>query len=304
MSTRVRPRLRADEYRWSLACRCPRMAVLQRRGTPQAETTRRQRRIRKRGLLFEELVAEEFAAEFGADNIVRQKDVLWPGGVLHPDVYIVSEGCAIEIKSSTHPSSLRADAELQNAGHQHYDPDCQSGGLVFVNPVDLDQDFRPVDARTYVEQIEAIEEQLAWAEETGGLPECSAESPTACRLGKFCPYTELAWEGWSPPPPGVIEDPYVAKLAAELYRLRQAKKAGDAEANRGKAHIAALQESLLALGLEAGADYRAGPLNLHPIYSRPSHVEYDKGGHTWIRVDRVSDDPLPLPEEDYGDVPF
>src|SRR6266516_8054678 len=109
-------RLKSDEYRWSLASRCPRQAVLHRRRAPARPRDTREERILARGRLFEQLVAQQFTEKYGADNIQRQREFVWPGGIGHTDIYVINERAAIEVKSSSHPESLLNQAILQNAG--------------------------------------------------------------------------------------------------------------------------------------------------------------------------------------------
>lgn len=303
MATATTLRLSAKEYRWSLACRCPRMATLARRQVPATEATQRQRMLRRRGHLFEDLVYQQFADQYGDENILRQREVIWPGGVCHPDLYVIPERSSIEVKSSTHPASLLPDARLQNAGQQLFDPDSDSGALVFIDPVDLDPRVEPVNADEHRAEIDHILEQLAWAESTGGLPDCTAKSPAHCRHGKFCGYTDLAWEGWTPPRP--TEFPYedAARLVADLYRLRQDRRQHDAAARASKTAEKELVAQLAELGLAEGVEYEVGPLRLKYVTVAGGPVAYDRKPYDKWSVERTGDGDLPA--EDFGDeAPF
>lgn len=305
MSTTTPLRLSTTEYRWSLACRCPRMAVLKRRGLPESEITARQQRIRRRGQLFEDLVADQFIARYGTEGVQRQREVTWPGGTLHPDLYIVEERAAIEVKSSTHPASLLPDARLQNAGQQLFDPDCDAGGIATVDPVDLTETYEAVNPGDYQEQIDHILEQLAWAEQTGGLPDCTAKSPSHCRHGKFCGFTDHAWQGWTPPQPEELEaNQEIRDALTDLYQLRAERAAHDSRSRALKKDEKALTDLLLELDLQPGTVYSCGPLRLKRIVIEPSVVkEHTRAGYDRFTLDRTGDEPLPA--KDYGDeAPF
>lgn len=302
MATTTPVRLSAREYRWSLACRCPRAATLARRQVPATEATERQRMLRRRGLLFEDLVYEQFADRYGDANVQRQREVMWPGGVCHPDLYVIPERASIEVKSSTHPASLLPDARLQNAGQQLFDDDSDGGGIAFIDPVDLDPRFEAVNAEDHREQIDHILGQLAWAEATGGLPDCTAKSPAHCRHGKLCGYTDIAWEGWTPPRPTEFPHEDAAELVADLYRLRMRRKEHDAASRASKNAEKELVAQLTELGLAEGVEYEVGPLRLKFVTVDGGHVSFDRKPYDKWTVERTGDGDLPA--EDFGEAPF
>jgi hypothetical protein len=297
--------LNASEYRWSMACRCPRAAVLQRRGAPASERTERQQRMLRRGQLFEDIVADQYIARYGDMNVQRQREVRWPGGTLHPDLYLIEERASIEVKSSSHPAGLLADAALQNAGQQLFDEDCDRGAIVFVDPVDLEMRQETVDVDSYREQIDHLVEQLAWAETTGGLPDCTARSPQECRMGKFCPYTDQAWEGWTPPRPGELEAEEARELACKLYRVKQQSSSVAATAKVLEDQRKALQAQLAAFDLGEGTEYTVGPLNVKRSVVKECEIAYTRRAYDTWSVERRRDGDLPYVEVvDYGEVPF
>ncbi len=280
------------------------MATLQRRGKRQTEVTERQRRLRKRGQLFEQIVVEQLARTHGDLNLETQRPVHWPGGICHPDVFVIPDRQAIEIKSSTHPSGLMRDAQLQNAGQQYFDVDCDGGGLIFVDPVDLEMRYESVSYPDFAEEIEELVGTLAWAEHTGGLPDCSARSPHECRFAKFCQFTDLAWEGWTAPPPGELDDQELRDLLVAYYRLTQRRDELKPIEKAVKAELDDVKERLAAWDLAPGCEYQVGPLRVKRAHIAPADVSYTRQPYDRWYVDMRGHDPLPEPEVDYGEVPF
>lgn len=320
-------RLATDEYRWSLASKCPRWAVLHRRKAPASLPSERQLRIMRRGKLFEDLVAEQFTNAYGAENVQRQREVVWPGGILHADLFVVAEAATIEVKSSTSPESLRVGALLQNGGEQLFDPESERGALVWIDPVDLDQILEPVVVTADLRgRVAHVVEQLAWAEkDPRNLPDCTACSPTECRM-KGCTYTDVAWEGWTRPP-FLPLDGRKADLVRELYETTRQRSGHAAEARALKVRLDEITTALVDLGLDAGQEYAAGPLRLKAVQIRGretfsitrarEHGAWDAGdderlgaflnrGEPHLRwyINRVGEEPL-LTADDFGDdVPF
>jgi hypothetical protein len=316
--------LKTDEYRWSAAAKCPRWCVLGRRGADAAHPTARRSRIMRRGKLFEDLVAEQFEAAY-PDGVIRQKEVVWPGGILHTDLYVISEQTAIEVKCSTSPSSLRDSALLQNAGEQMFDGDVTRGGLVWLDPVALEQTLEPVVLTDELKgRVNQVLEQLTWAEDTGGLPDCVCKSPGGCReMG--CPFTDVAWEGWEPPEFFPL-DGRKAELVHELYYAARDKRENAAVAKSADARCKEIQAELLELGVEPGKRYQVGPLMVTPspvkgrktfsvtsaekngVWTAEDEERFgafikNGDGHVRWAVERLGEEPI-LTAEDFGDVPF
>lgn len=304
MSTRTLPRLKAKS-RWSAASKCPRWAALGGLGYEPAEPNERTQRIFHRGKLFGWLVAEQFEAE-NPGEIIREKEVSWPGGTLHTDVFVKAERLPVEVKSSTSPRSLLKDALFQLAGEIHFDADAgDAGALVLVNPIDLDEQIVPLvlddDWRERVEQRAA---QVVRALATRGedMPECVCATPGQCHF-KGCPFTAAAWEGWQPPAPFELPEAVGPKLT-EFYRLQSRERAIGAELNAVKTERKTVQEEIAALDLVPGADYSCGPFELSRIHVAGAHVEYERKDYDRFQLKRIGDAPLPVEEDEFGDVPF
>lgn len=251
--------------RWSLAARCPRAAAHGLLGHEPAEPTDYQQRVWKRGKMLGEYMAERFEDRYGRDNVIREKSVAWPRGLplgeLHTDVVVVSERLAVEVKSSHSPDSLISSALKQLAGEIHYDDDVDHGALALIDPIDLGEQILPfVLSPEAAAEVEEIAEMVASAGRTGILPDCVCATPGACR-GSWCPYTDVAWEGWEPPAAETL-DGAAAELATgawQALRLKRAYKQASEAADKTFKEITA---QLLDLGVTPGREYLSGPLRL------------------------------------------
>jgi hypothetical protein len=256
-------RLRKDEYRWSSACKCPRKAVYEKRGAPARERSERENRILHRGKLFGRFVAEQFALKFGDDAVEFEREVSWPGGTLHTDVFVIPEKASFEVKSTTSPASALEDAIIQNAGEQHFDPECEMGGVILVDPVDLDEVVRPVVLNPdLIAHVEGIAEQVVSAEANGTLPDRVCSKP-ADAMGKLCPFAEKCFSdepAWAPTPAIEIEGD-VARLATELYLVQRRRKSTEGQAGTLKDEERLLQDELREL-LEPNIEHVAPGLKV------------------------------------------
>jgi hypothetical protein len=169
---------------------------------------------------------------------------------------------------------------------------------------------------------DAVEERVtavAAAAHGGALPECVAETPAACRFGKFCPFTDQAWQGWEPPATVFLGDGEIAGLAAGLYVAERAWKSAQGEEQALKEERDEARAQLRDV-LEPGVLYEAGGVQVRRTLIR-ARVTYDiptalsagivteellipfrrvgAESERW-RVERVGE----LAAVDYGECPF
>lgn len=262
MAVRPETRLRG-RTRWSYAAKCPRMCSYALLGTEPEEPSERTKRLWRRGRQIGAAVADDFAAKYGEDNIVREKAVEWPDhdlplGELHTDVYVAAEKMAVEVKSSTSPASVLDDAITQLGGEIRYDDDAAVGCLAIADPTGWEEtSMIPVLLTDELqERVESIAAQVVDAARTGVLPDRVCQKPSDAR-GKMCPFADTCFDGWVRPDPKALE-PDVAVLARELKAAQEAEKAAKApvaalEARR-KELSAQLAEWELASGIEYAGD--------------------------------------------------
>jgi hypothetical protein len=235
-------------------------------GYTPMEPTDYMRRVWRRGKQLGDMMAEDFEAQYGRENVIREKAVPWPAGPmpigeLHTDVFVIPDGLAIEVKSSNSPNSLIEDALRQLAGEMHFDDDAQAGALALVNPIDLGKEVLPfVLTDDGVAEVEELAATVVSAGQTGVLPPCVCATPGACR-GKWCPFTEAAWEGWEAPIAEVL-DGAAAELATEAWQALRLKRAHAAASGKADETFKEIVGQLLELGLEPGREYLSGPLRV------------------------------------------
>lgn len=243
--------------RWSAAAKCPRMCAYGLLGADPSEPDERTKRLWRRGRQLGADVANDFAAKYGEDNIVREKAVAWPDtgmplGELHTDVFIKSEKMAVEVKSSTSPASILDDAITQLGGEIRFDPDADVGCLAIVDPTGWrDVELLPVfltDELT--ERVEGIAAQVVTAANGGDMPARVCQKPSDGK-GKFCPFIDVCFKDWSPPDPLDL-DGDIAQLAVDLKAAQEdervAKQAVTLAETRRKEVAAQLSEWELTPG--------------------------------------------------------
>jgi CRISPR/Cas system-associated exonuclease Cas4 (RecB family) len=321
MSPRVLTGLRLSEL-----ARCPRMCALRGLGAEPAEPSTRARRWMARGNVFGIYAALQYEHRYGRDSVQRERDVPWPLGTGHADIYVKPERLIVEVVSSTSPHGLLAGKFRQARQYLHYDPEAERAAVYVIDPSDLDaEELLPVVLRPEdVAEIEYDVAQVRHALDGGSLPDCSAATPDECRFHYFCPFTERAWADWEPPAPvDLAADPEVFALARELFTLkerRRLRKGDDAADETRQKEI----EAALCASVEPGLEYTIGPLKVRRtavkgretfnwsaakasgLVSEELLAPFVKvgNGYDTFRVDRVGDGPLVL-AEDFGEVaPF
>lgn len=316
--------------RWSMAARCPRMAVYGLLGAdpePPDDPERQAGRF-QRGKDAQRFHGRRLVARYGEDAVVPEKASVWPGppalpvGELHTDFFVAPEKLAIEVKSSE-SESLFSEYLTQLAGQVYWDDEAESGQLVF-----LDRDYQPtatyplVITDRWVEVLEETAAAVVEAGRTGELPPRTCEKASDAR-GKFCPFAGRCFEGWSPP---LTTRADAAEAVAEAYLadrdLSEAKRSLKPLEERWEAARARLDELDLLEGRTV-----AGPVEVARTIVRPSErfslkkareagfgAVFDDeplasfvkpaAGHSRYRLRRISDDPLPTPGSTDEEAPF
>jgi hypothetical protein len=250
-----------------MACKCPRMASYALRGTEPHEPSDRTRRLFARGRQLGEWMGQRFQHKYGADNVILEKPVLWPAngdlplGELHTDIYVKPERMAVEVKSSAQPESLIDSALMQLAGEVHFDPDADKGLLAIVDPNDLDELLMPFTLTDkWRDKVEDVAAQVAAAGTTGELPDRVCAKPSDGH-SRFCPFIDVCFEGWQPPPPATLE---TNDLRLLVYAVAGRKQTRDALQDRADEADAAYRRDLerLAEHVEPGVDYQVGSISV------------------------------------------
>jgi hypothetical protein len=247
--------------RWSSAAKCSRQGAYGLLGVEPGETDDRTRRLWVRGKQLGAYVADSFAAKYGEQNIVREKAVPWPAGILHQDVFVIPERAAVEVKSTNSPASILDAALMQLAGEVHFDPDADHGLLVLVNPSDLEMEFVPfVLNDEWVERVEKTADEVMRAGASRGqtLPERVCGKPSDGR-GRFCPFIEHCFEGWVPPEVEPVTDPAIIELVGEWIAAKQEYRRHKGDEETAHETYKEVEAKLNEYGFQAGRDYQAGP---------------------------------------------
>jgi len=268
VSTVARPRLEARS-RWSSAAKCARQGAYGLLGVEPIEPDDRTKRLWIRGKQLGAYVADSFAEKYGEHNIIREKAVPWPGGILHTDVYVIPERVAVEVKSTSTPASILDAALTQLAGEVHFDPDTDAGLLALVNPSDLSMEFVPFRLTDeWIERVERIADEVMRAGASRGqmLPDRVCAKPSD-GIGRFCPFISHCFEGWAPAPLDEISSIEVVELARQWVEAKQEyrRHKEDEEAAHGRYKEI---EAALSAHLEPGRTYQVGPYQARRIVSK------------------------------------
>lgn len=246
--------------RWSMAAKCPRMCAYALLGADPEEPNDRTKRLWRRGRQLGADVADDFAAKYGEDNVVREKAIPWPDsglplGELHTDVFVKPEKMAVEVKSAMSPASILDDAITQLGGEIRYDDDAQVGCLAIADPTGWrDIELIPVLLTDELqERVESIAGQVVTAANGGDMPARVCQKPSDGR-GKFCPFVDVCFADWQAPDPLDL-DGDVARLALELKEAQDVERARKAEVKDAEERRKELAEQLAGWELVPGMDY-------------------------------------------------
>lgn len=253
--------------RWSAAAKCPRQAAYGLLGAEPAEPDERTKRLWRRGRQLGADVANDFAAKYGEDDIVREKAVEWPDnglpiGELHTDVFVKSQKMSVEVKSSTSPASILDDAITQLGGEIRYDADAEVGCLAIVDPTGWRElELLPViltDELT--ERVEDIAAQVVTAANGGPLPERVCCKPSDGK-GKFCPFIDICFTDWQAPDPlDLSED--IAQLAVDLKQAQDEERVAKQAVTLAETRRKEISAQLSGWELVPGMDYLGNGIKL------------------------------------------
>lgn len=259
MSAATDTRLRG-RTRWSMAARCPRMAAYGLLGAEPEEPSERTKRLWRRGRQIGAAVADDFAAKYGEEEIVREKAVEWPTeglplGELHSDVFVKPEAMAVEVKSATSPSSILDDAITQLGGEILYDAEAEVGCLAIADPTGWNEtSLIPVILTDELqERVESIAAQVVDSARTGVLPDRVCQKPSDAR-GRMCSFAEVCFTDWTPPHPLKLDDD-IANVARELKAAQDAERSGKAVVAEAEARRKELSTQLAEWELVPGMEY-------------------------------------------------
>lgn len=255
----IAPHLEARS-RWSAAAKCARQGAYGLLGVDPAEPDDRTRRLWIRGHQLGGYVADSFAAKYGEDQIVREKAVPWPAGILHQDVFVIPEKVAVEVKSTSTPASILDAALMQLAGEVYFDPDADGGLLVLVNPSDLEMEFVPfVLTDEWVERVERTADEVmrAGASHGAALPDRVCSKPGDGR-GRFCPFIEHCFADWDRPDPETLTDPELLEHVQAWVEAKREYREYEAASAEARDRYKEAETHLTAAGLEPGRDYQIG----------------------------------------------
>lgn len=291
--------------RWSMAAKCPRMCAYGLLGAEPAEPDERTKRLWRRGRQLGADVANDFAAKYGEDQVVREKAIQWPDGglplgELHTDVFVKPEKMAVEVKSSTSPASILDDAITQLGGEIRYDTDAEVGCLAIVDPTGWrDTELIPVLLTAELqERVEAIAQQVVGAAAGGEMPKRVCEKPSDGR-GKFCPFVDVCFSDWQAPDPLNL-DGDVAELLVEYKLAQDDEKAAKAVVGEKETRRKELGEQLAGWELLPGVEY-VGP----GVRAKRTHVAAsEKLSYSTLKKAGVLQSSIWTPEHDELIAPF
>jgi hypothetical protein len=205
----------------------------------------------------------QFCEQYGEDNVEREREIPWPLGVGHCDLYVKTEKLLVEVKSSTSPQSLIDSAIQQVRMYLRFDPEAEHAALYVIDPVDLDrEDFLAVKlGEEDAEQIDALVREVALAIDGQELPACSQDSPSACRFSG-CGFTDVAWQDWQPPEPTQKDDPELVQAALEWHKQREYRRELEQGVDAAKIVETELHDKLIEAGLPEGDSVLGGRIRM------------------------------------------
>ena len=257
--------------RWSMASRCARMASYGLIGTEpdpiSPAQARLQRRLFRRGRRIGDEVMDDFSEKYGEENIIREHASVWPDeglplGELHADGFVIPEKMAVEVKSSTSPSSILDSAIVQLGGEIRWNPDAEIGCLAIADPTGSNEtELLPViltDELT--ERVEGIAAQVVESARTGELPPRVCSKPSDAR-GRMCPFAATCFEGWQAPDPlDLSED--IAQLAVDLKQAQDEERVAKQAIVLAETRRKEIAAQLSGWELVPGMDYLGNGIKL------------------------------------------
>ena len=253
--------------RLSALSRCPRQAAYTALGAEANSPSDQMERYFARGRVFEEYVVRQFEAKYPG-GVETQREIPWPLGVGHADIYIPQEKLLVEVVSTVAPTGAILGFKIEQVKlYLHFDEEAERAAVYVVNPSDLRrEDLLPVkltdEDRMRIEtEVAEVEAGIAnYSEGPDALPTCCASSPDDCRFGHMCSYTDLAWADWEPPAAEDVPEEAV-ELLMRLAAKDRAYKAAEANTSGYKHERDEIREALLPL-LEPGVEYVAGGVSV------------------------------------------
>ena len=218
MSTRELTGLRLSEV-----ARCPRQAAYRGLSVPEDEPPYDVSLYYRRGAFFQKLREAEYAAEYGRDQIEVEREVPWPGGTGHADIYVRPTKTLVEVVSAVSPSAKMLGLKIEQVKrYLHYDPDAELALVEHIDPSRL----APIDSfpvRLTDGEGERIDREVAGllaSLDSGGadLPDRVCARPNEARQ-YLCPFASACFNGWEEPVAD-IDSPEAWDLGAEGLRLQ------------------------------------------------------------------------------------
>jgi hypothetical protein len=253
------PLRRLEGARLSELARCPRMGALGAIGTQRADWRDIERRYLTRGRMYGKFVAEQLALRYPG-GIEVEREIPWPHGTGHADVYIKPEKMIVEVVSTVTPSPQMLAFKMTQARlYLHFDPEAEHAQVYVIDPSSLMRDaaLPVVLGDEDREQIEEWVADVGRAKETGDLPERVCRKPEDGR-SHLCPFVEPCFEGWEPVPRGILDDPEIYELAQKHHLIAEQERVS----RTAVSHLATERKEIeqkLADQLEPG-EYEAADL--------------------------------------------
>jgi hypothetical protein len=250
---------------WAL---CPRCCACRVAGLEGREPDERMERYFRRGQLFELYVVQQFVEKYGAADVERQRDIVWPLGTGHADIYIPSEKLLVEVFSTTGGNIDRKIKQVKL--YLYFDGEAEKAVVYVVDPSTLErEDIFPVTL-TDEDRAEIAAELDALLAVQGGAdpPPCVFSSPTECRFAG-CAFTEAAWADWQDT---TVETDEFLPLVNDLNDVNKSLRDAEKEVAIRREQAAYLKDALARAGLEAGRDYIIGPYKVRRTVVGPRHT--------------------------------
>lgn len=289
----------SPSLRWSSVRDCPRKAVFEATDAPARERTLAEERqmFRGRSVGHDFVVAlatanrwkvrvdsgpdywlpPELRLRDGDDpdevHAVAELKVAWELGTGHADLYVIETDTVVEVLSSQSAGADQIHSKLLQARGYARAIDAQSIALAVVDPATLEEDRIVVTSSSpqwetlSQECDERIAQVLQWRD-SGTLPARVCGKPSDA-WGHFCAYAAHCFEGWTPDPLAVLDDPQVHELAVRLAHVKAKRREIGSTDKELEAEQKLIQTSL-AESVDPGV-YQVGRVKLgRSIRSRDS----------------------------------